>query len=139
MESRNENPVRPVGEKTWLVIAGRNNKYIVCTEQHENKVLAALRAGDSIECVSVFDYVSPIVPTPMGGMSKQQVVSRLDATLLPTKAHISLQGALVYFLSDLSESDKKEYQKLMRDALDMAERAKKHRDQGPSSLVMPTR
>ena len=106
----------------------------------KNDILLTLNVGGSIQAEEVYDYGCPIreIANPQGqtGIAKMHFSSRMDSTLYPCAAHISLSGALLYFLDDLNASDAMQYKDFIQDAFRSANAAKAARARRSSNIVM---
>lgn len=101
-------------------------------------------SGGVLEAVEVFDYGCPVqsVPTPDGnmGLAKMHFSSRMDSTLSPCTAYISLAGALLYYLDDLDErgGDASHYKEFIQTAATGSNEAAKRRMTARSGIVLAT-
>ena len=128
---RAEEPTEKTGTKgSWYVIVSHAGRYIVRTQSTDAEVTAAHAAGKLLEIEEAFEFSSQLqiqqVPNPnnpmepMMNIGKMNLAHRIDGTLFPVKARISLQGALVYNLNDLKEADAASYKDFITGAVNMA-------------------
>jgi hypothetical protein len=112
-------------------VIGTAGRHIVRTLKNNDEVREIHEAGKLLEVEEAFEFLSQLqmsqVPNtqnpvePLMQIGKLNVVHRLDATLFPVPARISLQGALVYNLDNLKEPDAKTYKGNIQGAVKMAD------------------
>lgn len=120
-----------IDPNAWLVVVTAGGKYIVRPSKPPREAINHLNTGTALECLEVLEYISHLreVPQPGGtvGLMKVQMASMLDGTTEATTMRISLAGALVYALEDMSPGDQVTYTELIQRARDMALQARAHK------------
>ena len=130
----------------WIAVTTAAGKFLCKCMMSKDRILEALEEGTYVVCHEVFDYACPMQAEPMPGgqvqLGKANIASRLDSTLYSMPVHISSRGAMVYFLSDLKESDSAAYKLLLQRAMQSANESAKMRAAKHQNIVttnqMPT-
>ena len=134
-----ESPEKP--EITWLAITTSAGKFIVKTGMRRSAILERHSAGDVLPVIELYDYGCPIQQIPTGpnpgdiGIGKMHFSSRMDSTLYPCQAYVSLAGAMLYFLDDLNTSDGMQYKSFIQSAYRAAIEAAKVRAAKSSGII----
>lgn len=126
---------------TWLCITTSAGKFIVKTAVTKKAILRKQECGESLVVEELYDYGCPIQEVPTGpkpgdiGIGKMHFSSRMDSTLYPCKAYISLAGSMLYFLEDLRESDGEQYKAFIQTAYNSSIAAAKQRAARNSGII----
>lgn len=137
MESSNSDTERPA--VTWLVVTNAAGKFICRTTHTPAEVLDLMQTQRTLLCAEAYDFSCPMqaerVPNGSIQLSKAQFASRLDATCYLVPVHLSLAGAMLYFLNDLKEADAEMYKSIILQAHSAAENAARGRARQTSGIV----
>ena len=146
---RTEESAEKTGPKgNWYVVTGIAGRYIVRSLKSPEEVRQIHQEGGVLDIEEAFEFTSQIqvnqVPNPhnpreaMMNVGKVNLAHRLDATLFPVQASLSLMGALVYSLDKLTDPDAATYKENIRGAVSMADSWYQERVRSKSGVELVT-